>query len=155
MPIWDQYAKYSITELRALTASAAEVLLEQAVEQRIAEPTLLRVSPLSAARQLTSLLGLEGGSSSRLLALLEDEDQSKEIALKILEEIKKNPDLASAIAERYERRASEMGSPEGLMLTASVLILVIRLKAIQIGSVRITFDQLNRAGKDLISNLLK
>jgi len=130
MSIWDKYPNYDPDELRTLTAVAAETMLDGAEGEGITT-TVLRLSPKSAAAELQPLFNEQrpGIKPEQIQAALEDPEQSRNMALAVLGEIRRIPPLAERVAEAYEARKGEMAGPALVLLAGAVVILAIKAKS--------------------------
>lgn len=156
MTIWDQYPNLSDGELRTLVAVTARVLMEADDARANLPPDLLNISTQSASRELAALLD-QPDQVQIIRNVLEDEDLSKELSLAVLDEVRKNPELAAMVAEAYEEQAQKMVVTELLLLTGAVVILAIKLKAIQVSKkgVYINFYPASKAIETFLGGLMK
>jgi hypothetical protein len=158
MTIWDQYPNLSDGELRTLVVATARVLMEADDARANLPPDLLNISTLSASRELAALLPDQPADQAQTIRnVLEDEDLSKEVSLAVLDEVRKNPELAAMVAEAYDEQAQKMVVTELLLLTGAVVILTIKLKAIQVSKkgVYINFYPASKAVETLLGGLMK
>jgi hypothetical protein len=158
MTIWDQYPNLSDGELRTLVAVTARVLMEADEARANHPPDLLSISPLSAARELAALLPDQPVDQVQTVRnVLEDEDLAKEVALAVLDEVRKNPELAGMVAEAYDERTQKMVVPELLLLTGALVILAIKLESIEWSKkgIRINFGKASEAIKTFLEVIMK
>jgi hypothetical protein len=158
MTIWDRYPNLSDGELRNLVATTARVMLDADGVQANVSNDLLNTSNLSASRELAALLpGAQAGQAGDILNILEDEDLSREVACAVLDEVRKQPELAQMVADAYEERAQKMVVPELVLLTGALVILAIKIDTIQWNKkgVKIKFYESGEAVKTFLSGLLK
>jgi hypothetical protein len=158
MTIWDQYPNLSEGELRTLVATTARVLMEADGVSAGVSPDLLNISTKSASRELAALLPSQPADQAQTIQnMLEDEDLSKEVSLAVLNEVRKNPQLAQMVAEAYEERTQKMVMPELLLLTGALVILAIKIDTIQWSKkgVRIKFSESSDAIKTFLGGLMK
>jgi hypothetical protein len=133
LSIWGRYPDLSESELRALVAAAAQVLVESEDAKMEDSDDFLEISPKQAGRQIASLLLAENDSitGEQIQDLLEDEVISRQLSLAVLDEIRKHPALAEAVEARFEEATNKMGTPELFLLTGALVILAIRIKEIR------------------------
>ncbi len=158
MTIWDQYPNLSDGELRTLVATTARVLMEADDARANLPPDLLNISTLSASRELAALLPDQSADQAQTIQnVLEDEDLSKEVSLAVLNEVRKNPELAGMVAEAYGERAQKMVAPELLLLIAALVILAIKLESIEYSEkgVHIKFSESSEAIKTFLEVIMK
>jgi len=158
MSIWNRYPDYTREELRTLVFLAAETLFESDEATSQFPPDFLMISPKAAAQQVQPIIQREDPTvtTSQIQRLLENEETSTELCLKVLDEIRCYPELANQLACAYERRLQSMATPELFLLTSALVILVLRLKKVswQKSSKEITFYPSGKAVSSFIINLL-
>jgi hypothetical protein len=144
MSIWDKYPNFSPDELRTLVALTAQAFLEADAAAGEVSPDLLELSPKAAAREIVPLLdGLPPGvDQGKIQGMLESEDLSTELCLKLLDEVRQEPAFAERIAAAYDARTGKMAIAEGVLLAGALVILAIKLRKISWGKDKkeITFD---------------
>ena len=131
-PVWERLDALSDSELNALVAAAASVLAENA-EGDEAEETL-SMPPGPAARELRSLLDGAGVPVDEAEAerLVTDEAASREVALAVLRELGKEPEVAAEIEEAWRARRGMMVVEGGVLIGAALLLLVMKLKRVSV-----------------------
>lgn len=158
MTIWDKHPNYTDDELRILTAAAAETLVDAANDSSITSE-VLQLSAKSAARELKPLIEqtAPGVDQEQIQTALEDPEQSRKMALAVLEQIRILPELADQVSDAYEMRRREMAGPELLLLAGAVVILAIKLKAVRISphGVEVDFDKAGKAVEMAVSAIFK
>jgi len=158
MSIWDKYPNYTEDELRTLTAATAETLVDLAEDASMSQE-VLQMSPKSASRALKLLIdgAAPGVDQEQIQAALEDSDRSQQLALTVLDQIRRFPELADQVNDAYEARRREMAGPELLLLAGAVVILAIKLKAVKISArgVSIDFDKAGKAVELTVSGIFK
>ena len=159
MSIWDKYPNYSDSELRALVAITVQALMESEAAVSQVPEDLLEISTSAASRELLPLLQERDPSLSKqqIQNMLEDEHLSRKVSLKLLEELRKYPDLAERVAQAYELKSGKMFVTESLLLTGALVILAIKVKKISWGKGKkeITFYEAGESVKSFIVGLLK
>jgi hypothetical protein len=156
--IWDKYPNFTDTELRILSTVTAQVLMDSTEATAELEPDLLGISSKAAAGEVAALLGDIAPSASReeVQQVLEDEQQSRQLCLQVLGEVRQYPELADRIAAAYRERAQKMAITETLLLAGALVILAIRLKEIHWTGQekKITFYESGEAVKQFVKGLL-
>jgi hypothetical protein len=158
MSIWDKFPNVSDEELRALVASTTRVILDSDEARPSMPADFLQISNLSASREMAALLpGIEPNQVSAIQELLLEEESSRKIALSVLEEVRKYPDLARRVSDEYEERTKKMVGPELVLLTGALVILAMKIKEIRWSKDGggITFHDSGNAVKGFVLNLLK
>jgi hypothetical protein len=156
--IWDKYPNYSDAELRVLSTVTAQVLMDSTAASAELEPDLLGISPRAAAGRLAPIIGDADVPvpRERVQQLLEDEQQSRELCLRVLGEVKQYPELASRIEEAYRDRSRQMVVTESLLLAGALVILAIRVKEIRWTDTEkgISFYESSEAVKQFVKGLI-
>jgi hypothetical protein len=102
------------------------------------------MSSRAAAREIVPLLKGEAPAidAGKIQEMLESEDLSTELCLKLLGEVRKEPRLAERIAAAYEARAQKMAVAETALLAGALVILAIKIRKISWGKDKkeIAFD---------------
>jgi hypothetical protein len=60
------------------------------------------------------------------------ETTARNISLKVLDEVRKQPELASAVAAAYEKQTQKLGGPVLLLALAPLLVALLRIDKIDI-----------------------
>jgi hypothetical protein len=155
--IWDKYPNLTSSELNTLVALTAQTLLESQADRSVLPSGRLDVSPATAARELTPALQEVDPEISRqqIQGLLEDETLSTQVCLRILDEVRGQPELADRIAEAYEQRSQKMTGVELVLLAGALVILAIRIKEIHFGDKKVVFDPAGKAVEAFVAALPK
>ncbi|MFQ5906716.1 MAG: hypothetical protein ACE5JA_09110 [bacterium] len=140
-------------------ALTAQALLESETASSEVPQDLLDFSPLAASRDLLPLLQDADATLDRgqIQQLLEDEDLSAQVCLKLLGEVRNYPKLADRVAEAYDAKAGVMAVPEMLLLTGALVILAIRIKEIRWSKKEkvIQFEKAGEVAKSFVIGLIK
>jgi hypothetical protein len=128
MSIWQKFPNLTRTELRTLTAVTCQELLTTEDGQSALPSDSLEISPARAAKEIAELVGVD--ASDELREALEDEDTSRDVCLKILDEVRRTPLLAQRVAAAYDATQNLM-SVEVLLLVGALVILTIKIKHIR------------------------
>ncbi|PYS48935.1 MAG: hypothetical protein DMF68_11585 [Acidobacteria bacterium] len=159
MSIWDKYPNFTDEELRDVVAITAQVLLESETVPADLNQDILKMSPLAISGQLSPILQKEDPSleKGQVQQLLEDEETSTQISLKLLEEVRKYPEIADRVAAAYEARSKKMVVAETMLLTGALVVLAMKLKEIRWSKKEkvIKFDKAGKEVKSFIVGLLK
>ncbi|NGZ95322.1 MAG: hypothetical protein CV089_04175 [Nitrospira sp. WS110] len=133
MSVWERLEDLSDSELRSLTTLTVEVLLDSQDDRTTFPSDLISMSTRTAARQvLPSLQEIDPSlEMATIQKALEDDQISREVAVRILAEIGKLPTLANAISERYEAQQRKLAAPELLLLAGALLTLAVKLKEVK------------------------
>jgi hypothetical protein len=158
MSIWEKYPNFSNDELRTIVAITTKILTESAPSEANIDKDIMEISPISASYEILPFFKEKNLEISRkqLQDILENEELSSEICLKLLGEIKEIPKLAEKISIAYDLRKKKMAVPPEILFAAAFVILAIKIKKIHIGTDKKSFE-FYKAGnvvKDFISNLL-
>jgi hypothetical protein len=112
-----------------------------------------------ASRQLVPELRQADPSvdPERVQDVLEDPDSSKKVALAVLGEVRKYPELAQAVAVAYEDRLNKMPIGAAILLSAALVVLAVKIKSIEWGKdkKKLTFYESSEAVKAFLTGLLK
>jgi hypothetical protein len=133
MSIWDKHPNYSPDELRMLVQVTAEVLLDSATDAHTLPPDLLQISSLAASKEIASQLQdtIPRVRREQVQEFLNHEEAAESLCLKILDEIRKYPELADRIGAAYEKESRKMlGILE--LLAGALIVLVIKLKSVDL-----------------------
>jgi len=155
MSIWDRFPNYSREELRILVYLTAEMLFESDEATSQFPPDFLMISPKAAAQELQLLLQTEGKSVTKLdlQRLLETDETSVELCLKILDIIRAYPEMANQISLAYDRRVQSMATPEIMLLTSALVILAMRIRKVSLQKSKMEFE-FESAGKAVSSFII-
>lgn len=156
MSIWDKYPDYTGEELRILVKLTVETLAS--VDSGPAEipKDVLQISSSRAVAKILPLLEAPSFTAQEVQKVIEDDDLSRQLCLRILGEVRRYPDLASHIADSYEAHQKKMAVPELMLLTGALVILAIKIKSISWGSKKkeITFYESSEAVKKFLTSLV-
>jgi hypothetical protein len=157
MSIWDKYPNFTGQELRTLVALTANMFLETDLAVSPYPKDLLQISPKAAAGELLPLLQASdaGIRKEQIQKVIEDEDLSSQVCLKILGEVRLYPELAERLDQAYELQTRKMVSPELLLLTGALVILAIKVREINWKEGKIIFDKSNKVVQGFLSGLVK
>lgn len=158
MSIWERYPNYSDDELRALVQVTAEALIDEGESEVPLPDDLLTISPRAAARQILPELHDAAPQASQVDVqhVLEDEILARQVCLRILEEVRRYPELAEEVDRRYAARQQKMAVPELILVSAALVILAMRIKEIKFErkNKRITFYPSGVEVKAFVSGLV-
>ena len=152
MSIWQKFPNLTRTELRTLAAVTCQELLTTEEGKNAFTAEFLEISPGTAATQIAELVGID--ASDELREFLEVEDASRDVCLKILDEVRRTPLLAERVAAAYDAAQRTM-SAEVLLLVGALVILAIKIKHIRWSEsgTDVSFFESSDAIKKLISSL--
>jgi len=154
--IWDRYPDLSPSELRNLVAATAQVLAGSADRSELpADP--IEISTGEAARELTASIDMLSADERGVVQeLLEDDDTAIELCHVVLGEVRRHPELASAVAQTYEERSRKMTGAELLLLAGALVVLATRIKEIRAGKggTKITFSESGEVVKAFLAGLV-
>lgn len=156
MSIWNAYPNLSKTELRALVAATARVLLESENAADV-DPELLQQSLPTSARDLEPLLVQVDSDITRqkVRNALENEDLAIRMCHAVLDQVRQFPELADRVALEYDARTQKMVVVETVLLAGALVILAIKVKSIKLGNVEIVFDKAGEEVKTFVAGLAK
>src|ERR1700726_1168465 len=118
------------TQLRGLVHAAADILCDEGDSQD--DPSIRTLGNRAAAREVATTLGQADSQVVEALQTAFDAtDTSRQISIKVLEELRHLPELARLIDARYESGHNRM-SPEALLLTGALVVLAIRVRSIDL-----------------------
>jgi hypothetical protein len=133
MSIWDKYPNYDENELKLLVRVTTEVLAGSAADVGVSDD-FLEMSDKSAAEEIRKRLAdaAPNATSEQIRKLVTADMTAKEISLRVLDEVRKQPELASAVAAAYEKHTQKLGGPVLLLALAPLLVALLRIDKIDI-----------------------
>ena len=131
MSVWDKFPNYDDHELKRLVRITAEVLSDAGEGDEL-PPDVLQMSDKAAAREIKKELAdvAPGTSVEQIQKLVAEPETSRKLSLKMLEEVRRQPELAEVVADMYEAQSRKMGDPILLLAAAPLLLLMIRVKRV-------------------------
>jgi hypothetical protein len=167
MSLWDRLDELSDSELRNVVAVAAQVLAESETTGDAEAGDAMELSPLTASRRIAPELAAVDPSLSAadVQRVLEDDRGARELALAVIGEIRRVPELAAEVEARLAERARKLSAPELLMATGALLVLAIKLKEIRFvqskergsssSEVAMNFYESSAVLKDVIAHIIR
>jgi hypothetical protein len=82
---------------------------------------------------------------------------SRELSIRTLQEIGREPALAAAIDQAYANRAKQLATPEVVLLTGTLLVLALRISEFRKtkDSVSVRFDKVSAVVSNIVTEVLK
>jgi hypothetical protein len=154
--ILDKFPNYSDAELRALSHVAAQVLADTVS----APDNTLDASPLFAARNVLPQLKMACGdniSTASLQHLVSDEGISSELVIVIIDQLRQDSYLTTAINDAYDQQQKKMTVAPDSLAAAALLILAVRITNFEWTpkNVKLQFAKSGNALTSAVATLLK
>src|SRR5215210_5082827 len=117
MAVLERLAELDDAELGNVVAVAAQILSESVPDGESAA----EISPRAASREVAGALAAEGSEvrPADVQHALEDETVSRDVALAILGELTRVPELAEELERRLAERERKLSAPELMLATAA------------------------------------
>jgi hypothetical protein len=156
--IWDRYPDLAPDELRALVTVTARTLADaQAEEAGRVSADVLQDSPRRLARELTPTLQTAEPelTSKQVQVVFEDEALAVQACMRILDEVRDQPELAQRVATAYDERLEKMTGVELVLLAGALVVLAIRIKRLRWGDKEVEFEPAGEAVATFVAGLAK
>jgi len=155
MSVWDKYPNYDENELKLLVRAAAEMLAEAGLGNHVPED-VLDLSDKAAAEEIRTDLAeiVPDVTSEQIRRILRDSETSRRIVLAALEEVRRQPELALAVDDIYQRHMRQMGDPMLLLAVAPLLVLTLRIQSFECRGLVIKFHKSTEAIKAFAAGLV-
>jgi hypothetical protein len=136
--VWTDLEALDDQQLQQLTAAAVHVLQtggDHDTAHAAEMPSRVLIRELQAALNEEDVPTATEDAGR----LVTDQVASRPVAIALLRELAKNPELAAEIERAYEARRDMMVIDAGLLLGGALLLLVLKLKRIRVGDKEVEF----------------
>lgn len=150
--VWERLESLSDQELSVLVESALFVL-EQGGDSQGPSPATMPPGPtVQALRGLLRERGMDESAAERIVG---EAALSRPLAILILGEIAKQPELAREIEEAWRKRKGMMAIGAGVILAAALLVLVLKLKRVKVAGSKEVDVQFDKVSEGALGRILK
>jgi len=157
LSVWDRYPDLESREFRELVAVTAQTLVDTGLAAEPVSSEILESSNRAIARDLTPTLQKSNPHVTdwQVQAVLDDEDLATEACRRVLDEVRRRPDLAERVAAAYEERLQKMTGIEVVLLAGALVVLAIRIKRVRWGHHEVDFEPAGETVASFVAELVK
>lgn len=148
-PVWQRLDGLTDSDLATLVESAIFVLNQKGAE---GEPSPAEM-PASVVE--SSLRAELDGNTTAAARIAQEEALSRPVAILMLQEIGRRPELAAEIERVWHERRQMMAIGAGLILSAALLLLVLKLKRVQVSRDKGVDVEFSELSKDVVGSVFR